>query len=331
MYFQAIISIFAFQFSFNYATAQAGECSAGWTQYADEKCYKLHKSFSTATDAIETCKASGGTLATIHEIEKQEFLQNLLFGESQVEIGVWIGLFRKSTTEFLWIDETPLQFANWGVGSPTELDGRNCVVMQSKFSKTNHKDEILKLEDVEGKWKDVSCQSPNYFVCEQPPTWTKLELQLELIATRKELGLLKATVDNIIKNPVPIGFLYTELPNSPSPQTIWPNLMWENVSPLFQGLFFRVEGGTSAGFGATQEERTKTLKNVQTGGAPNYNPPGSAWGNIAMIPGSWSAWATTGYSHEVNAKVHTEKIRFETTNDEVRPRNTAVRIWKRIQ
>jgi len=215
-----------------------GRCPTGWTKWKDEKCFLLNSTFSNHEEARLTCNATGGMLANVKEVEQQTFLNNFLFNTSAVEIGVWIGGTRLigpigNETNFRWGDGTSIGYANWATGSPTPLVGKNCVAMQSRFS----------FFETEGTWKDVSCSSPNYFVCETVPTWTLFETQVALIETRKSLqNLLKKppasnSTASFLQTPndnlVPVGFVYTQLPGYPEPLTIWPNSNWVDASVKF--------------------------------------------------------------------------------------------------
>ncbi len=67
----------------------------------------------------------------------------------------------------------------------------------------------------------------------------------------------KKEIDNLKQNPVPIGFIYVQLPSQPEPKTLWPIVEWKDVTLDYAGLFFRAEGGNSESFGK-----------LQTGNAP---------------------------------------------------------------
>jgi len=288
-----------------------GTCPAGWSKWLDEKCYKLFPNFSTAPNARDTCVANGAVLSAVKEEAQQEYLTNYLFLESQVEIGVWIGANRVGES-FEWDDGTVFDYTNWGEGSPTDLNGRNCVVMQSKYSKVLNGSEIM---DVDGTWKDVSCSSPNYFVCEKVPLWSEDELQNALIETRKKL-------DNLLNNPVAIGFIYTQYPGHPEPQDLWPIVTWTEISEEFDGSFFRALGRGSAEFGMSQAaESSGGLTRVKMG-----RNGGKGTGEYVITPGQWSSVVITG---DEPAFENNAALQFLTSAGEARPRNTAIRIWMR--
>ncbi len=45
-------------------------------------------------------------------------------------------------------------------------------------------------------------------------------------------------INNIELNPVPIGFIYIELPGQPKAETLWPNAHWRDISSDYTGLIW---------------------------------------------------------------------------------------------
>jgi hypothetical protein len=183
-----------------------------------------------------------------------------------------------------------------------------CVQLTSKVGKN-------RIEIDDGLWKDVPCNKRNLVVCQKGATLSIPEIQAALFELKN--------------NPVPVGFIYTQLPNKPSPQTIWPNLVWKNVTSEYAGLFFRAEGGTAGEFGEEQGESTKRLRYVS-----NTYRSGEIgdWGNEELVAGQWTSYRNTGrYGTNSGSVLLTYQMDFYMSNDEVKPRNTAVRIWERVQ
>ncbi len=117
---------------------------------------------------------------------------------------------------------------------------------------------------------------------------------------------------------VPVGFIYTQLPGQGDPYDIWGFTMWwTEITTDYAGLFFRVLGGGSAQFNVTQAENSNRLLSVNTGHTINtwtVDVPRTGAYSEVVASGSTTAWG----------------LRFAVSGGEVRPRNTAVRIWKRI-
>lgn len=117
---------------------------------------------------------------------------------------------------------------------------------------------------------------------------------------------------------VPIGFIYTQLPNQPEPHLLWDSAIWSDISSQYAGLFFRVLGGGSQTFNFTQAEQSPRITQVDlvvnAGRRNSINLPStnviSTGVQTLIYPNLWG-------------------LRFVQSAGEVRPRNSAVRIWIR--
>jgi hypothetical protein len=158
----------------------------------------------------------------------------------------------------------------------------------------------------------------NRVVCQKLPTWS--------------LNHLQNIVMNIAKNPVPIGFTYVQLPKEQSPQDIWQWMIWKDVSSDYAGVFFRVDGENSAPFGQIQNDNNPRLAHVDTVWTNNA----AAWpevskhlapdaSNITIPRNERSLWIETGGNG-----VHMKFMSFNLKGGEVRPRNMAIRVWRRM-
>lgn len=128
---------------------------------------------------------------------------------------------------------------------------------------------------------------------------------------------------NLKKNPVPVGFTYVQLPREKAPQEIWPQMEWEDVSADYAGVFFRAVGGNAAEFGELQEENSPRLDRVQGTATGPFNTEVEITADGVYSP-VVDAYGQTSETNRVG-------LRFRVTATEVRPRNMAVRIWKRIR
>jgi hypothetical protein len=65
---------------------------------------------------------------------------------------------------------------------------------------------------------------------------------------------------------VPVGFIYTQLPQHKDQNELWPFFSWSDMTSEYMGLFFRAEGAGSESFGITQEEDSHrlTVVNIYT-------------------------------------------------------------------
>ena len=168
-----------------------------------------------------------------------------------------------------------------------------------------------------GKWNDMSCKKTALVVCQK-----KQDINFNVIMDlfkiqEKEIEILR-------NNSIPIGFLYTQLPNQSSPQQLWPNMKWSEVTQQYSGLFFRAEGGGAEKFGNIQQANQSWISNFEILRYDySQSSPGKFYPPIYnnSSPGSWtSLGANPGVLFD---------IYFYQTNSEVRPKNTAIKIWKR--
>jgi len=112
---------------------------------------------------------------------------------------------------------------------------------------------------------------------------------------------------------VPIGFIYFQLRGQPEPGTMFVGT-WENISWLYQGLFFRVEGGKAAPFNTNVSVVPDQSQSIQSH-------------NHELLTS-----AASGYSGGVNnggGSTHSGLYTQNAGGDETRPDNTTIRVWKR--
>jgi len=59
--------------------------------------------------------------------------------------------------------------------------------MQSKFTRKFSNISDSNLRGINGKWRDVTCESGNYVLCQKFQTWLFPQLQKAFLESRKEL------------------------------------------------------------------------------------------------------------------------------------------------
>jgi hypothetical protein len=129
------------------------------------------------------------TLISIKSATEQEYLTKFVFDTSGVKVNVWIGARRlpENVNEFVWNDGSVIDFTNWVEGGPTEEIGRDCVEMQSRFTRKFSNISDSNLRGINGKWRDVTCESVNYVICQKLQAWSFPKLQQAFLDARKEL------------------------------------------------------------------------------------------------------------------------------------------------
>ena len=116
---------------------------------------------------------------------------------------------------------------------------------------------------------------------------------------------------------IPVGFIYTQLPDQPSPSKLWPMYKWEEISPKYAGLFFRVVGHGAGVFGRVQESSSQRLTGVKT-----YNLHSVQTQELKQMDLlADNRWTDVDNGFPVSLRV---------SGDEIRPKNTAIKVWKRI-
>lgn len=126
---------------------------------------------------------------------------------------------------------------------------------------------------------------------------------------------------------IPIGFTYFQLPKDKAPSELWPSMTWSDISSEYEGVFFRVVGGGANSFGVIQQENVPRLETVyvSSGGddlnkglvnfGKNMSIPVTGWSKGYCGAGFTGACMYTYYKH--------------TDTSEVRPKNMAIKVYKR--
>ena len=131
---------------------------------------------------------------------------------------------------------------------------------------------------------------------------------------------------------IPLGFLYTQYPNQSSPQQLWPSLQWTEETKQYSGLFFRAEGSDSEVFGQIQQANQSVISDIWTVSSNTDNEHRLTKGtyynlNMPLNKNGWTQFDTSVFPYYPMFN----SLSFHTTSGEVRPRNTAIKIWKRIK
>ena len=285
-----------------------------WFPFKDEKCFQVYTNVESYADAERTCRKAGAILGVIRSAEEQDVINRHLKDNNIVD-NIWIGLTQNENKSFAWTDGSALTYTNWMDDSPLNAD---CVVIsvdftRSPFAVTDWKNY--------GKWLAVNCAKKNAVLCQNIQPWSITKIQNELMKTRNEHT---QEIINLKANPVPIGFIYIQVSGQSDPQTLWPSIQWQDVTESYAGQFFRAEGGGSAGFGEVQEQQTQSL-NIWTAGSGGHIFHSQEY-RVTSSPND--AYIFTGADNGVPENYY--GLRIYQGSEEIRPRNQAVRIWKRV-
>lgn len=216
-----------------------------WIEFKEEKCIKIfiQDDVQTYENAKRICvarKESESNLLVIQSEEEQQFIENLLFEDSEIVENVWLGIKRDSKTKQFHYEgknnQTVYGYENWGkIKNRTNYD---CV-------------EMAPDGDQKGKWVNTSCKKKNIVVCQKMQNWEFARMLDVMLDLKKEIEFIKSKVVNSL---IPIGFVYVQLPNQSEPKKIWEHFQWKEITEQYANAFFRAEGNRSESFGNTQSE-----------------------------------------------------------------------------
>lgn len=118
---------------------------------------------------------------------------------------------------------------------------------------------------------------------------------------------------NALKTPLPIGFVYVQLPDQPEPSTFGGK--WLNVTALYEGAFFRAEGGKASAFES---------------GVQNHQLEDHIHDSNAMNVGGSGGSVMAGANY-VRTFTQTSIPITGNHGDETRPTNYTIRLWQRYE
>ncbi|XP_078603484.1 C-type lectin lectoxin-Thr1-like [Branchiostoma floridae x Branchiostoma japonicum] len=144
-------------------------CPDDYSDGGNGICYKLFQSSVTFSEAAETCRRSGGTLAMPRDAASYHALQNPPFWRVLTAEGIniykhWIGLGdQRSERRYEWMDGAPMGSGPWSPGEPNDKSGdEDCVESEVTLGSTNW-----------ASLNDVPCSKRRPFICQFIPGPTK--------------------------------------------------------------------------------------------------------------------------------------------------------------
>ncbi len=131
--------------------------------------------------------------------------------------------------------------------------------------------------------------------------------------------------------PIPVGGVFIQYPEQEGPFTLWPHTEWENISPLYKGAFFRIEGGLAQDFANQEQPQGDAIRNIT--GSITSNRGVFQRGEGALQDARQSSvdvWggSSRGYRYRILADFDASRV--VPTAEENRPLNYTARIFKRI-
>jgi hypothetical protein len=162
--------------------------------------------------------------------------------------------------------------------------------------------------------------------------WKK-ESDTKLAALETEIQQMKLAerqrAQNLEKSLLPpVGFIYIQYGSQSAPSALWPGAIWESVTHQYAGVFFRAEGGHSMPFGHNQRESMRTFNFDSRANIPNEDTHGTMpYDGDFYVAAGGNTGRWIGFSMRYNQNFISYASRDK--DNEVRPFNQAVRIWKR--
>ncbi|XP_067173446.1 C-type lectin domain family 17, member A-like [Apteryx mantelli] len=122
-------------------------CPRGWAAFGGS-CYFFSATGRRWREAEGFCAARGAHLLIVDSAAEQDFVVRT----APQPRGYWLGLSdREKEGSWRWQDGTPLGLSFWSSGEPNGGREENCGTL---------------LPD--GRWNDLACDRPDYWVCERP-------------------------------------------------------------------------------------------------------------------------------------------------------------------
>uniref|UniRef100_G3NRY5 C-type lectin domain-containing protein n=1 Tax=Gasterosteus aculeatus TaxID=69293 RepID=G3NRY5_GASAC len=135
----------------NVTYLQRGQCPMFWYSF-NGRCYKYVATSVSWADAEIRCVADGANLVSIHSLQEQMFVENLIKNFDPAYGRTWIGLSDiHKEGAWMWSDGSKVDYTYWGPGEPNNSRGReHCVEINDPGTV---------------KWNDHFCSYNVPFVC----------------------------------------------------------------------------------------------------------------------------------------------------------------------
>ncbi|XP_067418418.1 macrophage mannose receptor 1-like [Emydura macquarii macquarii] len=113
-------------------------------------CYYIESSaMKTWAQASLECIRLGATLVSVEDLAESNFLTHRIQALESKTQGFWTGMYRNVDDQWLWLDNSIVDFVNWNVKMPTERE--HCVEISAPS----------------GYWNNILCSSEKGFVCKK--------------------------------------------------------------------------------------------------------------------------------------------------------------------
>ncbi|XP_072045026.1 uncharacterized protein [Amphiura filiformis] len=130
------------------------QCPENWHGYSGY-CYFISKTNTNFDGARSVCSSYGSSLASIHNVGEQVFLQGLT---KDVYSSLYIGLHDTLVEgTYQWTDETLYDYQNWAHDEPNNYGNKeDCILFYGK-----------ELRHLQGWWNDAQCSQRKWSICKK--------------------------------------------------------------------------------------------------------------------------------------------------------------------
>uniref|UniRef100_A0A8C4UK20 Mannose receptor C-type 1 n=1 Tax=Falco tinnunculus TaxID=100819 RepID=A0A8C4UK20_FALTI len=122
-------------------------------------CYYIESSSTRnwAQASLE-CLRLGASLVSVEDSAEANFLAYTIEPLEGKTSTFWTGMYRNVDGEWLWLDNTAVNFVNWNVGEPSPQQNEHCVEMYANS----------------GYWNNIYCSSYKGYVCKKPKSKSEI-------------------------------------------------------------------------------------------------------------------------------------------------------------
>ncbi|CAH2282335.1 macrophage mannose receptor 1-like isoform X2 [Pelobates cultripes] len=117
-------------------------------------CYLFEVYTRNWAQASLACLQKGASLVSIENTYESNFLWHRIEQLSDQSNTFWIGMYKNVEAQWLWLDNSPVDYINWNEGEPSNHETEECVEMYSQ----------------EGTWNNMYCSSYRGYICKKPKT-----------------------------------------------------------------------------------------------------------------------------------------------------------------
>ncbi|XP_037614357.1 ladderlectin-like isoform X4 [Sebastes umbrosus] len=130
-------------------------CPSDWTD-SSGRCVLYFPLSKTWSNAERYCQDYGGNLASVHNLNDQQFIQSVILSITEKYPEAWLGGYdAQQEGTWFWSDGTPFKFDYWDKGQPDNNRGTgHCLVMNYSARR---------------KFDDQPCYVAKPFVCARKP------------------------------------------------------------------------------------------------------------------------------------------------------------------